>query len=102
MRKSLYTVQNQVLLAMLRDLRARTGTTQVDLAERVGMRQTDVSKCERGVRRLDVIELRAWLSALGISLGEFAVELDQRLEASAALDRQARGRGARRKGLRGA
>ena len=38
--------------------------------------QADVSKCETGVRRLDVIELRIWLKALGYELADFVQALD--------------------------
>jgi len=62
--------------------------TQAALAEAIGFRQTDVSKVERGVRRLDVLELRAWMSALGISVAEFVGELDTRLTSIEVLGRQ--------------
>jgi transcriptional regulator with XRE-family HTH domain len=74
---------------MLRDARARCGATQVELADKLGIRQTDISKTERGVRRLDVLELRAWVSALGVSFADFASELDERLAATEMLQRQA-------------
>ena len=35
-----------------------------------------MSKCETGVRRLDVIELRIWLKALGYELADFVQALD--------------------------
>jgi transcriptional regulator with XRE-family HTH domain len=62
--------------------------SQEALATAIGFRQTDVSKVERGVRGIDVLELRAWVSALGISFAEFASELDQRLSSAEVLQRQ--------------
>jgi hypothetical protein len=38
-----------------------------------------VSKCERGERRIDVIELRAVCAAFGISLKKFEAILERRL-----------------------
>ncbi|MGT2512285.1 helix-turn-helix domain-containing protein [Cupriavidus basilensis] len=43
------------------------GITQADLAARLDVTQTFVSKCERGERRLDVKELRSWCMAIGVS-----------------------------------
>ena len=39
---------------------------QLELAERIGEHQTFVSKCERGIRRVDIVELKRWTDALGI------------------------------------
>jgi transcriptional regulator with XRE-family HTH domain len=58
----------------------------VQLAERLKIRQSDVSKIERGVRRLDVVELHGWLRALGMPIYQFATVLDERLVAMSALE----------------
>lgn len=68
-----------VLCDLLRETRAARGMTQTALAEAIGFMQTDVSKVERGARRLDVLELRAWALALGVSLPAFTDELEGRL-----------------------
>ena len=34
-----------------------------------------MSKCETGVRHLDVVELKLWLEALGKDVTEFVLEL---------------------------
>lgn len=81
MLKSLHTSQNQVLLAMLKSARKSASLPQADLATRLGRGQGTVSKVELGVRRLDVIELRAWLGALGVDFPSFVRELDDRLQA---------------------
>ena len=82
------TTPDAVFLALLRAARTQTGITQVQLAERTGLRQTDISKSERGVRRLDVLELHGWLTALGVSFVAFAKELDERLTAIALVKAQ--------------
>jgi transcriptional regulator with XRE-family HTH domain len=81
MPQTLHSDQNRALLELLRGAREQAGVTQVELAERTGMRQADVSKTERGVRRLDVIELHGWLTALGVPFVAFAARLDERLTA---------------------
>jgi len=80
MRKSLHTHQNEIFLAMLQHGRKTQRLRQLDLAVRLGRGQAIVSRAERGVRRLDVIELRAWLQALEIDFRAFMVELDERLQ----------------------
>lgn len=69
----------QLLLSILRTTRKRVGVSQVELAERLGNTQTFVSKCERGERRIDAVELVEFAEALGVPplelLGEY---LDQR------------------------
>ena len=83
--------QNDVFLGMLRETRVKLGITQEVLAERLGFRQTDISKAERGVRRLDVLELRNWMAALGVPFRDFTRELDERLASLEALQRHAVG-----------
>jgi len=79
MPKPLHSPDYALFLEELRAARARTGISQVQLAERIGEHQTFVSKCELGVRRLDVVELKRWTDALGIGLVGFSKVLDQRL-----------------------
>jgi transcriptional regulator with XRE-family HTH domain len=80
MLKSLHTHQNEIFLTMLRHSREAQRLRQLDLAVRLGRGQAIISRAERGVRRLDVIELRAWLQALEIDFRTFMVELDERLQ----------------------
>lgn len=79
MRKSQYSLENQVLLEMLRTGRLERRLRQRDLASRLDGGQAMVSKVESGERRLDVIELRTWVMALGLDFGAFATELDERI-----------------------
>ncbi len=71
MDKSLFTNDYAVLLSELRSARERAGTTQGQLAARLKTTQSLISKCERGERRLDVVELRSWCQAIGIPLSTF-------------------------------
>lgn len=89
------TSQKDILLGMLREARAEHGVSQEMLADRLGFRQTDISKAERGVRRLDVLELRAWVVALGMPFPEFVAELDERLASLETLQRHMRPGGSR-------
>ncbi len=79
MEKSVTSEGYKVLLACLKEAREGAGLTQADVAERLDMSQSQVSKCERGERRLDVIELREWCGALGVGLPTFIKTLERRL-----------------------
>ena len=79
MRKSIHTADYAVFLGLLRDFRERQGVLQVELAKLLKTNQSYVSKCENGERRLDVIELRNWCKALGVSFRDFGRELDKAL-----------------------
>ena len=49
----------------------------MQLARKIGETQTFVSKCERGERRVDVIELRAFCQAFGLNLKQFVAALER-------------------------
>ncbi|MFO0847146.1 MAG: helix-turn-helix transcriptional regulator [Gemmataceae bacterium] len=75
--KSIYTREYAALLRLVRQAREAAGLTQVDLAAALGRSQSFVSKVERGETRLDVIQLRAVLLPLGVSLPEFTRRLER-------------------------
>lgn len=64
MEKSIYSEEYQRLCALLRTLRREAGLTQTQVAARLEVPQSFVSKYETGERRLDVIELRHVAEAL--------------------------------------
>jgi transcriptional regulator with XRE-family HTH domain len=79
MEKTIYSTAYAVLLRRLRQARKDAGLTQEQLAKRLSQTQSFVSKCERGERRIDVVELRAWCSTLRTSFPAFIAELDRAL-----------------------
>jgi transcriptional regulator with XRE-family HTH domain len=80
MDKSLFSAEYELFLRKLRESRLQAGLTQDALALRLKRRQAFVSKFERGERRVDVVELRAFCKAMGISFREFVLDLDDALE----------------------
>lgn len=66
-------------LQVLREAREKADLTQVQLAQKIGETQTFVSKCERGERRVDVVELRTFCQAIGLNLKQFVAMLDRAL-----------------------
>ena len=75
--------EQAALLTLLRELRQEAGLRQRDLAERIGVPQSFVSKIESGERRLDVVELRYICAALGVLLPDFVQRLEERIRGSA-------------------
>ncbi len=80
MEKSLFSQDYAVFLHMLREAREGAGLTQEALAERLGKTQSFVSKCERGERRLDVVEARAFCKAMRLSFPKFVEKFDKALK----------------------
>jgi transcriptional regulator with XRE-family HTH domain len=76
MEKSTFSHEYRLFLRVLRRVRRREGLTQAELAKRLGQTQSFVSKCERGERRLDIVEVRAFCQALGIGLADFVTEFE--------------------------
>jgi transcriptional regulator with XRE-family HTH domain len=76
MEKSIHSGQYAIFLKLLREKRQEAGLTQAQLARKIRETQTFVSKCERGERRIDLIELRAFCKAYGMSLKQFVSALE--------------------------
>ena len=70
MDKSIHSPEHNRLTALLRELREQAGLNQADLADRLGVSQTWVSKYELGERRLDLVQLRQVCQALGTTAAE--------------------------------
>ncbi|MBX3587764.1 MAG: helix-turn-helix transcriptional regulator [Ramlibacter sp.] len=69
--KTRYSRRYKQFLLALRAAREAKGITQVEVANKLRMDQSWVSKVERGERRLDVVELELWCHAIGIDVREF-------------------------------
>lgn len=54
--KTIFTEAHDCFTKILQEARKKAGLTQIAAAERLGCRQTFISKIERGERRVDVIE----------------------------------------------
>ena len=80
MSKSIFTTEYALFLNHLRFARKAAGLTQKQLAERLGQTQSFVSKCERGERRIDIVELRGFCQAIGISLNDFILQLETSIQ----------------------
>lgn len=79
MKKDPDFLRQQVLREMLQSRRKKAGLSQRDLAEILGKPQSWVCRHERGDLRMDYLELRAYLRALGISVVSFVTSLERKL-----------------------
>ena len=70
MRKSINSKRQERLSALLRAARKRAGLSQIQLAKKLGVYKTYVSKYEKGERRLDVVEFIAVAHALKLDPAE--------------------------------
>lgn len=80
-KKTIHTPEYRALLELLRERRAQSGVTQVEIAAALGEAQSFVSKCERGERRIDLIDLLRILRAIGVAPDDFLIELEARFPA---------------------
>jgi transcriptional regulator with XRE-family HTH domain len=71
MEKSQHTSRYRRLTAALRKAREDAGLTQRQVAARLGVYASFVSKCESGERRLDVVELEEFCAAYELDLISF-------------------------------
>jgi transcriptional regulator with XRE-family HTH domain len=78
-RKTIYSKDYAVFLRLLVEAREKADLTQVALSRHLPFTQSEISKIERGQRRLDIIELKMICDRLGVRLADFAAELEKRL-----------------------
>lgn len=70
MTTSLYHIDYDALRTLLREVRAKSGLTQAQMAEALGVGQSYVSKLERGENFVDVLLYARWCQACGIKPGK--------------------------------
>jgi len=79
MQKAQLSREYRIFLRQLRQARLKAGLTQKDLAKRLAVTQSFISKCERGERRIDVVELRALCTGVGMPFLAFVRQFDRSL-----------------------
>jgi len=62
-RNSLYDPRYRAIIFRLIQARKRAGFNQRELADRIGIGQPELSKIERFVRKIEVLELIDWIKA---------------------------------------
>ena len=85
MSKSAFSGANDEFRALLKSIRIGKGLTQADIAKRLGLPQSYVSKYETGERRLDFVETMLVCDALEIGIERFAADFAARFGKSRSL-----------------
>lgn len=73
-------MRSEILCRVLRSYRVLAGLTQAELAIKLGIPQTTVSKIESRERRLDLIEMQNYLTPLGRTLSDLVTDMESAIE----------------------
>jgi transcriptional regulator with XRE-family HTH domain len=79
MPKTIYRREYGTFLRLLREYRLAAGLTQAQCSAGMGRPQSFVSDVERGVRRLDIVQLRDLCEVVQINLVEFVTKFEEGL-----------------------
>lgn len=76
--KTIFRDDYKALIGALIQARKDEGLNQVDLAKRLGWRQSDISKIEQRIRRLDIVEFLDICNALKLDYRTYINQLSNR------------------------
>lgn len=79
MDRSPYTAERELIRSTLKRLREESGMSQGELARRLDVPQSLVSRFENGDRKLDLQELREVCQAIGVPLKELVGRFERAL-----------------------
>ena len=82
MKKSLYKKENEIFVQTFTEFRNKSGLLQTDLARKLNVPQSFISKIETGQRRLDVIELREICKHLNTNIIDFCKAFERKIKSS--------------------
>nr|WP_318293739.1 helix-turn-helix domain-containing protein [Pseudomonas cichorii] len=79
MARALYRREHQVLIKLLRTVRENANLTQAECSRALGRPQSFMSDVEKGLRRLDLVQLRDLCEVTGYELPQFIREYEETL-----------------------
>jgi len=75
-----WSLQEEVLLKLLKDIRQEAGLSGPAIQKMLNRPNSYVAKVESGEKRLDVLELKELCCAYGVTLHDFSQRLDNKLK----------------------
>ena len=81
MPKAIYRPEYDVFLSLLKQRRTLAGLTQGECSKALGRPQSFMSDVERGIRRLDIIQIRDLCVVLRCDFVELIQDFDNQVEA---------------------
>lgn len=79
MTKAIYRREHEIFLQVLKRMRVESGMTQAQCSAALGRPQSFISDVERGIRRLDIVQLRDLCLVLKTDLSSFSKTYEQAL-----------------------
>ena len=79
-KKTLYSEEQTIFLSLMKQVRQNAGLSQLELSQRLEVPQSRISDYERGQRQMDLMELRQYCQAVGITVVDFVTRFDGLLE----------------------
>ncbi|UNM20289.1 helix-turn-helix domain-containing protein [Pseudomonas sp. ArH3a] len=80
MTKAIYRREHEIFLQVLKHMRVESEMTQAQCSAALGRPQSFMSDVERGVRRLDIVQLRDLCLVLKTDLSSFSRTYEQALK----------------------
>jgi len=77
-----WSAQEEILLKVLKQIRATTGMSQRDLMQKLDRPQSYISKYETGERRLDLLELKELCDACNVKMADIAQQVEDEIDAA--------------------